>query len=156
MQGDPTVIELLNEVLTGELTAVNQYFVHAKLCDNWGYKRLHERVYAESIEEMKHADELIDRIIFLEGVPNVQRYGSIRIGETVPEQFELDLGLEREAVERLRTGIVKCFELLDHVTRDLLEDILEDEEEHVDWLETQQEVIRQVGLELYLSQQIRD
>ena len=156
MQGDPTVIELLNEVLTGELTAVNQYFVHAKLCDNWGYKRLYDKVYSESIEEMKHADELIDRIIFLEGVPNVQRYGSIRIGETVPEQFELDLATEREAIERLRTGIVACWEKLDHVTRDLLDDILEDEEEHVDWLETQQETIRQVGLELYLSQQIRE
>jgi bacterioferritin len=156
MQGDPTVIELLNEVLTGELTAVNQYFVHAKLCDNWGYKRLYDKVYSESIEEMKHADELIDRIIFLDGVPNVQRYGSIRIGETVPEQFELDLATEREAIERLRTGIVACWDKLDHVTRDLLEDILEDEEEHVDWLETQQETIRQVGLELYLSQQIRD
>ena len=156
MQGDPTVIELLNEVLTGELTAVNQYFVHAKLCDNWGYKRLYDKVYSESIEEMKHADELIDRIIFLDGVPNVQRYGSIRIGETVPEQFELDLATEREAIERLRTGIVACWDKLDHVTRDLLEDILEDEEEHVDWLETQQETIRQVGLELYLSQQIRE
>ena len=156
MQGDPAVLELLNDVLTSELTAVNQYFVHAKLCDNWGYKRLYDKVYSESIEEMKHADELIDRIIFLEGVPNVQRYGSIRIGETVPEQFELDLATEREAIERLRTGIVACWDKLDHVTRDLLEDILEDEEEHVDWLETQQETIRQVGLELYLSQQIRD
>jgi len=156
MQGDPTVIELLNDVLTGELTSINQYFVHAKLCQNWGYKRLYEKVYNESIEEMKHADELIDRIIFLDGVPNVQRYRSVRIGETVPEQFELDMALERDAIERLRTGITTCYDKLDHVTRDLLQDILEDEEEHVDWLETQQETIRQVGLELYLSQHIRE
>src|SRR3954452_6889996 len=156
MQGDPTVIELLNDVLTGELTSINQYFVHAKLCQNWGYKRLYEKVYNESIEEMKHADELIDRIIFLDGVPNVQRYRSVRIGETVPEQFELDMGLERDAIERLREGITTCYDKLDHVTRDLLQDILEDEEEHVDWLETQQETIRQVGLELYLSQHIRE
>ena len=147
------MIELLNEVLTGELTSVNQYFVHAKLCDNWGYKRLHEKVYGESIEEMKHADELIERILFLEGVPNVQRLGRY-VGETVPEQFRLDLALERGASGALNDGIDLCTRSATTAPRPARGHPRVDEEEHIDWLETQQETIRQIGLELYLSQQI--
>jgi bacterioferritin len=156
MQGDPRVIELLNDVLTGELTAVNQYFIHARMCGNWGYARLEHHVYDESIDEMKHADELIKRILFLEGTPNLQRLGNVLVGESVPEQFERDLALESEAVARVRAGIATCLEAGDHVSRELLEHILVDEEAHVDWLETQQESIRQVGLERYLAEQLHE
>jgi len=145
---------MLNEVLTGELTAINQYFVHAKMCDNWGYRRLGEKVREESIEEMKHAEELVERILYLEGVPNLQRLGTLRVGETVQEQFESDLGVEREALSRLGDGIALCLAKGDHGSRDLLESILGDEEEHVDWLETQLETIRQIGIEHYLAQQL--
>ena len=154
MHGDRRIIELLNDVLTGELTAVNQYFVHAKMCDNWGYRRLGEKVREESIEEMKHAEELVERILYLEGVPNLQRLGTLRVGETVQEQFESDLGVEREALSRLGDGIALCLAKGDHGSRDLLESILGDEEEHVDWLETQLETIRQIGIEHYLAQQL--
>ncbi|MCX4244308.1 bacterioferritin [Paraliomyxa miuraensis] len=156
MKGSAKVIELLNEVLTAELTAINQYFIHAKMCSNWGFSRLGKKIYAESIDEMKHADTLIDRILFLEGVPNVQRYGKVNVGETVKEQFELDLQLEYAAIERLRSGIATCREEKDEVSRDLLEHILQSEEEHTDWLETQLELMKLVGESSYLAEQIRE
>ncbi|MEM9453072.1 MAG: bacterioferritin [Myxococcota bacterium] len=156
MKGSDKVIELLNEVLTSELTAINQYFIHAKMCADWGYARLAKKIRDESIDEMKHADELIERILFLEGVPNVQRYGKINVGETVSEQFQLDLQLEYEAIARLRDGIALCREEKDEASRDLLEHILVSEEEHTDWLESQIELTRQVGVESYLAQQIRE
>jgi bacterioferritin len=155
MQGSPAVLELLNEVLTAELTAINQYFVHAKMCENWGYERLAHHGREESIGEMKDAEQLIERILYLEGVPNLQRLGTVRVGETVPEQLIADLELERDAIGRLNRGIALCVSEGDNGSRDLLEDILEGEEEHADWLETQFELIRQVGEALYLSQQMR-
>ena len=154
MRGDDQILELLNDVLTAELTAINQYFLHAKLCEHWGYGRLADHVRHESIDEMKHADRITDRILFLDGVPNFQRLSPLRIGETVPEQFESDLQLEYTAIERLNRGIARAVELGDHGTRELLADILVSEEEHADWLETQLETIRQIGVELYLSQQL--
>jgi len=156
MKGNAKVIELLNDILTGELTGINQYFVHAKMCANWGYKRLAERNRAESIDEMKHADELIERVLFLEGVPNMQRLGNVKVGETVPEQLKLDRELELDAVARLNAAIAVTTEVGDHGTRELLEDILESEEAHIDWLEAQLELIKQVGEQNYLAQQIRD
>jgi len=155
MKGDKQVITLLNDVLTAELTAVNQYFLHARLCHHWGYERLYERVRKESIGEMKHADELIERILYLEGMPNVQRYGKVDVGQTVPEQFQLDLQVEYDAVKRLNEGIEACRTAGDNGTRTLLERILHEEEAHVDWLETQQETIKQVGTESYLSEQLK-
>ena len=155
MKGDKQVVTLLNDVLTAELTAVNQYFLHARLCHHWGYDRLYEKVRKESIEEMKHADELIERILYLEGLPNLQRYGKVNVGETVPEQFQLDLQVEYDAVKRLNEGIEACRSAGDGGTRVLLERILREEEQHVDWLETQLETIKQVGLERYLSEQIK-
>ena len=155
MKGDKQVITLLNDVLTAELTAVNQYFLHARLCHHWGYGRLYERVRKESIEEMKHADELIERILYLEGMPNVQRYGKVNVGQTVPEQFQLDLQLEYDAVKRLNEGIEACRTAGDNGTRTLLERILHEEEAHVDWLETQQETIKQIGAGTYLSEQLK-
>lgn len=154
MRGNDRIIELLNEVLTAELTAVNQYFLHAKLCEHWGYGRLAEHVKHESIDEMRHAEQVTDRVLFLDGIPNYQRYFPLRIGETVPEQFEADLQLEYTAIERLNKGIATAVELGDNGTRELLAGILVAEEEHADWLETQLETIRQIGLELYLSQQL--
>jgi bacterioferritin len=156
MKGDKKLIEALNDVLTGELTGVNQYFVHSKMCSNWGYDRLAEVNRKESIEEMKHADELIERILFLEGVPNMQRLNKVRVGETVAEQLKLDLALELEAVKLLNKTIELATAVHDHGSRELLEDILVSEEEHVDWLEAQHELIKQVGIENYLSQQIRE
>lgn len=154
MRGDEQIIELLNEVLTAELTAINQYFLHAKMCDNWGYRRLAEHVRHESIDEMRHADQLTDRILFLEGMPNFQRLFALRIGENVPEQFESDLQLEYTAIARLNAGIAKAVEVGDNGTRELLAEILVAEEEHADWLETQLETIRQIGLPNYLAQQL--
>lgn len=155
MKGDAKVIKLLNEVLTGELTAINQYFLHARMLKSWGYDPLAEKVYKESIDEMKHAQALIDRVLFLEGIPNVQKLFDINIGETVPEQFQADLDLELKVIPRLRDGIKACYEVGDHTSRELLEHILESEEEHVDWIEAQLELIKQVGKENYLSAQIR-
>jgi bacterioferritin len=149
------IIELLNDVLTAELTAINQYFVDAKMADNWGYERLAKRLREESIGEMKDAEALIDRILYLEGLPNLQRLGTVRIGETVPEKLALALELEREAIARLNTGIAACTEHSDSGSRDLLEEILEGEEGHADWLETQLDLVRQVGEQLYLAAQIR-
>ncbi len=156
MKGDKKLIEALNEVLTGELTGINQYFVHAKMCENWGYQRLAEVIRKESIGEMKHADELIERILYLEGVPNMQRLGKVRVGESVAEQFKLDLALEVEAVKLVNKSIELAVAVHDNGSRELLEEILTDEEEHVNWLEAQHELIRQVGIENYLSQQIHE
>lgn len=156
MQSSPAIIELLNEVLTGELTAINQYFVHAKMCENWGYARLAEHHRHEAIDEMKDADHLIERILYLEGAPNLQRLGSVLVGETVPEQLRVDLELEREAIARLNRGIALCAEHDDAGTRELLEDILEGEEDHADWLETQLHLLDDLGEAHYLAQQVHD
>jgi bacterioferritin len=155
MKGNPDVINLLNTVLTGELTAVNQYFLHAKMCENWGYHRLAEHVRKESIDEMKHADRLIERILFLEGVPNVQRLGKINIGQKVVEQLKLDLAVEMEAIPRLNDGIKLCRDNGDNGTEDLLTHILTSEEAHVDWLEAQLSQIAQMGEAHYLAQQLK-
>jgi bacterioferritin len=154
MQGDDEIIELLNEVLTAELTAINQYFVHAKMCANWGYGRLADHGREESIDEMKHADVIIDRILYFDGVPNMQRLFPLRVGETVAEQLQHDLALEYAAVARLNDGIAACVAKGDHGTREILAEILRSEEDHIDWIETQQETIRQIGLENYLAQQV--
>jgi bacterioferritin len=154
MRGHDEVIELLNEVLTAELTAVNQYFLDAKMLSNWGYERLGSKFREESIDEMKDADDLIERVLYLDGMPNVQRLGTVRVGETAPEKLALALALEAEAIERLNRGIELCVRLSDNGSRELLEDILEGEEEHADWLEAQLELIRQVGEAQYLAQQI--
>jgi bacterioferritin len=156
MRGDSNVIDLLNEVLTAELTAINQYFIHAKMTANWGYERLAEHNREESIDEMKHADAVIERILFLEGVPNMQRLSPVRVGETVPEQFDLDLDTELAAVKRLNDAIAACVAAGDNTTRSLFETILESEEDSVDWLETQIEAMRQVGEQQYLAQQLHD
>ena len=156
MQGDPEIIELLNEILTAELTAINQYFIHAKMLDNWGYDRLSEKVMHESIDEMRHAEALIERLLYFDGVPNMMRLFPVRVGETVPEQFQVDVELEYTAVERLNRGINLALDKDDNGTRELLAHILVSEEGHVDWLETQQETIRQIGLEQYLAQQLHD
>ncbi len=156
MKGDAAIIDLLNEVLTGELTAVNQYWLHARLCENWGYQRLWKKVRDESIDEMKHADQLVHRILYLDGLPNLQRLGKINIGETVKEQFELDLALEKDALVRLNDGIALARDVGDNGTRELLERILVSEEEHVDWLETQLELIKNLGETAYLAEQIHE
>jgi len=156
MKGHDDVLVLLNDVLTAELTAINQYFVDAKMCANWGYERLGHRFRDESIDEMKDADQLIERILYLDGIPNLQRLGAVRVGETVVEKLGLALELEKEAIDRLNRGIALCVERGDNGSRELLEDILEGEEEHADWLETQLELVRQVGDAHYLAQQIHD
>ncbi len=156
MKGNDDVLTILNEVLTGELTAINQYFVHAKMCDNWGYQRLASHTRDESIDEMKHAERIVERILFLEGVPNLQRLGPLKVGESVVEQFRNDLAVEIQALERLHRGIALAIEKTDVGTREMLADILVDEEEHVDWLETQLETIDQIGVEHYLAQQLHD
>jgi bacterioferritin len=156
MQTDPRVVDALNDVLTAELTAVNQYFIHAKMTANWGYDRLAARVRDESIDEMKHAEQLIERILYFEGVPNMQRLFPVRVGEAVLEQLELDLEVEKEAIPRFNRAVALCVEVGDNGTRELLAEMLVSEEEHADWLETQLETIRQIGLENYLAQQLRD
>jgi bacterioferritin len=156
MKGHDQVVTLLNDILTAELTAINQYFIHARMCENWGYKRLWKKLRDESIGEMRHADRLIERVLYLEGVPNVQRLGKVNVGQTVPEQLKLDLELERAAVAALNGGVEQCRGLGDNGSRDLLEDILKSEEGHIDWIEEQLELIKQVGQAHYLSQQIRE
>ena len=153
MQSTPEIIELLNDVLTAELTAINQYFIHYKMQENWGYGRLADKGKEESFGEMKHAEEVIERILYLEGVPNLQRLGSVRVGETVPEQLAAELETEKEAIARLTTGIQTC-RTIDEGTRLLLEEILEEEEDHADWLETQLGLIDKLGEQLYLSTQV--
>ena len=152
MRGDQQVIELLNEQLTSELTAINQYFLHSKMQANWGFTKLAENTKKESIEEMQHAERITDRILFLEGLPNYQRLFNLRIGQTVREQFEMDLAVEMEVLERLKPGIGMCREKGDITTANLFEDILADEEDHIDYLETQLELIDKLGEQLYLSQ----
>jgi bacterioferritin len=154
MKGDAKIIEVLNEVLTAELTAINQYFIHARMMKNWGYEALAEYERKESIDEMKHAQTLMDRVLFLDGIPNVQRLWKVNVGESVPEQFECDLNLEYEAVKRLNDGIRLARELGDNGTADLFEKILVSEEEHIDWIESQLELIKQLGAPHYLAQQI--
>jgi bacterioferritin len=154
MQGDPEIIELLNEVLTAELTAINQYFVHATMQQNWGYLKLAEHSRDESIDEMRHAETLCDRILYLEGHPNLQRLGSVRVGETVPEQMQLDLELEYAAIERLNRCVATAVAKGDNGSRDLFETLLVDEEEHADWLETQIGAMEALGEQLYLSQHL--
>jgi bacterioferritin len=155
MKAREGVITLLNKILTADLTAINQYFVHAKMCDNWGYERLHQKVRERSIDEMKDADELIGHILYLEGVPNVQRMNSVQVGETVPEQLTLDLKAEQEMLTLLNEGIVHCAKVSDFTTRHMLEDMAKDVDEHIDWIETQLETVKQVGLENYLAEQIK-
>ena len=154
MQGNSEIIDALNDILTAELTAINQYFIHAKMCGNWGYDKLEDRIRHESIDEMKHADDIIERILYLEGVPNLQRLLPLRVGETVPEQFESDLAVEKAAVVRFNNAIALCVEKADNGTRQMLADMLVSEEEHLDWLETQLFAISQIGVENYLAQQL--
>jgi bacterioferritin len=152
MQGDPEVIALLNEQLTSELTAINQYFLHAKMQQNWGLTKLAAYTRSESIDEMRHAELITDRILFLEGLPNYQRLGTLKIGQTVKEQLEADLTIEVAVVERLRPGIIMCREKEDATSANLLEGILANEEEHIDYLETQLELMDKLGVELYSAQ----
>jgi len=151
MKGDAKVIEHLNKALYNELIAINQYFLHARMFNNWGLKELGEHEYKESIDEMKHADMLIERILFLDGLPNLQNLGKLRIGQTPKECLECDLQLEHQAVPDLRAGIVHCEQVGDYVSRKILLDILESEEEHIDWLETQLSLFERVGEQNYLQ-----
>ena len=154
MQGNPQILAVLNDVLTAELTAINQYFCHAKMLSNWGYKTLAKHVRGESIDEMKHADELIERILFLDGVPNLQRLGKLSIGENVKEQFQNDLAMEYDAVKRFNDAVKLCRDLGDNGTEHMLKEMLVSEEHHVDWLETQLELMKQLGDQNYLSEQL--
>ncbi len=154
MHGDPKIIEALNDILTAELTAINQYFVHFRMCENWGYEKLAKKKREESLEEMSHADKIIDRILYLDGIPNVQRLYAVRVGQDATEQHQLDLELEKAAVERYNKAIALCRELGDNGTRELLDQLLKEEEDAVDWLEAQLHIIREIGKEHYLAQQI--
>ena len=156
MRGHDQVITMLNDVLTAELTAINQYFIHARMCENWGYQRLYKKLREESIGEMKDADEVIERLLYLEGIPNMQRLAKVNVGETVPEQLRLDLELEKAAIQVLNAGIEEARGLGDNGTRELLEHILQGEEEHANWIEAQMTLIAQVGEANYLAQQIKE
>jgi bacterioferritin len=156
MQAKPGVIDRLNTILTIELTAINQYFVQAEMCRNWGYDRLYDKFKHASMSEMQDTPKIIAHILYLEGVPNMQRLNQVRVGENVLEHLQLDLQLEVEAVEALREAITHCRNVEDYTTRRMFEEMIADEEQHVDWIENQLETIRQIGLELYLSQQIKE
>jgi bacterioferritin len=156
MRGHDQVINALNSVLTAELTAINQYFVHARMCENWGYQHLWKKVREEAIEEMKHADKLIERILYLEGIPNIQKLGKVTVGQTVPEQLRLDLEVEKSAIKALNIAIELCRSLEDNGSRELLESLLVDEEGHANWIEAQLTLIAQAGEGQYLAQQIRE
>jgi bacterioferritin len=154
MKGDPQVIDALSDVLAAELTAINQYFVHSKMCENWGYKKLAQKKREESIEEMKDAEAIMQRILYFDGVPNMMRMNPVKVGENPVEQHELDLALEVGAVERLNKAIALCVAQADNGTRELLEGILKGEEHSIDWLESQLHLVKEVGRERYLSEQI--
>jgi len=154
MKGDTKVIEFLNTVIKNELTAINQYFLHSRMLEDWGLDTLGKKEYQESIEEMQHADELIQRVLFLEGLPNLQDLGKLRIGENVREIFECDLKLEHQAIPDLRDAVQYCDEVRDYVSRELFEKILSDEEDHVDWLETQLDLMDRIGEQNYLQSQM--
>ena len=153
MKGNPRVIELLNQALKAELTAINQYWLHYRMLDNWGVKKLAEYERHESIDEMKHADKFAERILFLEGLPNFQSLDALRIGESVEEVLRADLAAEHEAVEMYRNGVAECEALKDYVSRDLFAEVLKDEEGHVDFIETQFDLIKQMGLQNYIQLQ---
>ncbi len=156
MQGNPQVIESLNAVLTAELTAINQYFIHHKMCENWGYERLSKKKYEEAIGEMKDADKVIARILYFDGVPNMQRMSPVQVGEDPIEQHKVDLALETEAIQRLNESVALCREKGDNGSREMLEDILTGEEESADWLEAQLHIVDEIGKEAYLAEQIHD
>jgi bacterioferritin len=156
MKGQAEIIDALNELLTAELTAINQYFIHAKMCENWGFSRLASKKRSESVEEMKHADRVIERILFLDGVPNMQRLGPVRVGEEPIEQHKLDLALELEARERLNKLVTLAAAKEDNGTRELVESILLEEEDGIDWLEAQLHLVKEVGRERYLAEQIHE
>lgn len=155
MKGDTNVIDLLNQILKAELTAINQYFLHAEMCENWGYYRLAKLIKKESIEEMVHAEKCMERILYLDGTPNMSDYFKINIGQNVEQQLRNDLQLEYDAVKRLNDGVRICMEAGDNGSKDLVESILRDEEEHVDWLEAQLHAIQEMGIQNYLSQQLK-
>ena len=155
MKAKEGIIELLNKILTAELTVINQYFIHSKMCENWGYERLHHKVCERSMSEMKDAENLIEHILYLEGVPNMQRLGTVTVGETVSEQFKADLKVEMDMVKTLTDGINHCAKVGDFTTRHMLEDMVKDEDAHIDWIETQLDTIKQVSLENYLTEQIK-
>lgn len=154
MKGNDKVIECLNQVLAGELTAINQYFLHARMCKDWGYEKLAEKIWQESIDEMKHAQTITDRILFLEGLPNLQKLNKLNIGENIKEILESDLKLEHQNIPVVRNGIDLCMDVKDHASREILERILIEEEEHVDWLESQLQIIKDTGIENYLAAKI--
>ncbi len=154
MKGDSKVLKILNEALGNELIAINQYFLHSKMYKDWGYDKLAKQEYDESIDEMKHADRLTDRILFLEGIPNLQKLGQLLVGENPEEMLSCDLKLEHQAIKTLYNGVAYCESVKDFVSRDLLQDILESEEEHIDWLETQLGLIKSIGIQNYLQSQL--
>jgi len=156
MQAKPGVLELLNRILTNELTTINQYFIHAEMCHNWGFARLASKLRELSIEEMRDAQHLIQHILYLQGVPNLQRIGTVRVGESAAEHLQLDVTQETEAVATLNEAVAHCAQVGDFTTRNILEEMVRDEETHLDWLETQIETIRQIGVENYLSQQLTE
>ena len=155
MKAKEGIVDILNKILTEELTVINQYFLHAKMCKNWGYERLHHHVLDRSYGEMKDAQVVVDHILFLEGLPNMQRLGTVKIGETVPEQLKADLDKEKGMVKLMSEGVKHCTKVGDFSTRHMLEDMIQEEEEHIDWIETQLETIKQTGLQNYLSEQIK-